>query len=266
MNLDGAHVVITGGSRGIGAATADRFAARGARVTVVARSVDELRDVAERTAGSWIAADLTDAETVSGLVARIENEHGPVDVLVNNAGIDLTGPFVEMGSEDLERIVRLNAITVADLTRQVIPGMVERGRGHIVQVSSLAGCGVFPGLAVYSATKAFITHMTAGIRLELQGLPVGLTVVEAGLVTPTDMAESVTSYPPTRASFRRFYRLGLLVDTDVNDLADAIVTAVEQGKRSVRRPRRAVLFPLLTAAPRRIVELLLPGVPRRGDR
>jgi short-subunit dehydrogenase len=265
MDLTDRHVVITGASRGIGAALADEFARRGARLTLVARTVPALEEVASRTGARVHAADLADAVQVQGLIGRIEAEGGPVDVLVNNAGIDLTGAFTEMSYDDIDRMVRLNAIAVADLTRQVLPGMVERGRGHVVQVSSLAGTGTFPGISVYGATKAFVTHMTAGIRLELKGLPVGLTVVETGLVTPTDMADSVLSYPPTDASFRRFYRLGLLADAPVTKVAAKTVRAVEKGARSVRMPARAFLFPMLTNMPRRLVEIFLIGVPRRSD-
>lgn len=106
--------------------------------------------------------------------------------------------------------------------------------------------------------------MTAGIRLEMKGLPIGLTVVETGLITPTDMADSVLSYAPTRASFRRFYTLLLLADADVTKVARKTVKAVEKGKRTVRLPARAFLFPMLTNAPRRLVEMFLVGVPRRS--
>jgi short-subunit dehydrogenase len=127
----------------------------------------------------------------------------------------------------------------------------------------MAGSGTFPGTAVYAATKSFVTHMTAGIRLEMKGLPIGLTVVETGLVTPTDMADSVLSYPPTEASFKRFALL--LPDTDVQKLAAKAVKAVEKNKRSVRLPARAFLFPMLTNLPRRMAEMLLVGVPRRSN-
>ncbi len=265
VDVDGRHVVITGASRGLGAALADAFAAKGARLTLVARSADQLAQVAGRTGGSALVADLADPAQVDGLIHRIEAQHGPVDVLVNNAGIDLTGAFTEMPMGDIQRMVQLNATTVAELTRQVLPGMVRRGSGHVVQVSSLAGSGTFPGISVYGATKAFVTHMTAGVRLEMAGLPVGLTVVETGLITPTDMADSVLSYPPTQASFRRFYRLLLLADADVDRVAAKTVRAVERGRRSVRMPARAFLFPMLTNLPRRIVEMFLVGVPRQLD-
>jgi len=263
MDLNGAHVLITGASRGIGAALADAFAARGARLTLAARTLGQLQEVAERTGGTAVQADLADPEVVAGFIGRVEEAGGPVDVLVNNAGIDLTGAFVDLSSEDLERMIRLNTITVADLTRQALPGMAARGRGHVVQMSSLAGCGVFPGMAVYAGTKAFLTHMSNGIRMEMRGLGVGVTIVEPGLVTSTDVRESVLSYGPTAACFKRFYRLGALTDTDVLTVAARTVRAVERGGRNVRMPRRAFLFPWFNNAPRRIVELMVAGVPPR---
>jgi len=265
MQVDGQHVVVTGASRGVGAALADEFAAKGARITLVARSADALARVAERTGGVALPADLADPAQVDGLIGRIEAEHGPVDVLVNNAGIDLAGAFTDMPMSDIQRMVMLNAITVAELTRQVLPGMIARGGGHVVQVSSMAGTGTFPGISVYGGTKAFVTHMTAGVRLEMKGLPIGLTVVETGLITPTEMADSVLSYPPTEASFKRFYRLLLLADADVAKVARKTVRAVEKNKRTVRMPSRAFLFPALTNLPRRMVEVFLVGVPRRVD-
>ena len=141
--------------------------------------------------------------------------------------------------------------------------MLEAGGGSIVNVSSLAGVGVFPGLAAYSATKAALTHLSAGLRADLRGLPIAVTTVQTGLITPTDMAESVTSYSPSAASFRRFRTL--LPDTDVDDLAGAIVKAVASGRRHVRRPARAQGFSLLVEAPRRITEWLLAGVPPRAS-
>jgi short-subunit dehydrogenase len=263
VQLRDRHVVITGASRGIGAAVARECGARGARVTLVARSAGPLAELAAELGGHAIAADLGDPTVTAGLVDRIEDEAGPIDVLVNNAGIDLTGGFTELSAEDLERMIRLNVLAVTELTRQALPGMIARGRGHLVMMSSLAGSGTFPGIAVYAGTKAYVTHMSAGIRLELKGLPIGLTIVEPGLVTPTDMADSVTSYGPTAASFARFNRLGLLVDVDRDTLARNVVNAIEQGKHHVRYPKRARLFPQLTNAPRRLAALCLTGVPRR---
>ncbi len=263
MQVRDRHVVITGASRGIGAAIARECAARGAGVTLVARSAGPLNELATELGGHAIPADLSDPVAIADLAARIEEAAGPIDVLINNAGVDVAGGFAELSASDLERLIRLNVLAVTELTRQVLPGMIARGRGHLVMVSSLAGSATFPGIAVYAGTKAYVTHMSEGIRLELQGLPIGLTIVEPGLVTPTDMADSVLAYPPTAASFARFNRLRLLADVDRDTLARNIVIALEQDKRNVRYPKRARLFPQITNSPRRLAALLLAGVPRR---
>ncbi len=183
---------------------------------------------------------------------------------MNNAGVDLTGAFGDLSADELERIFTLNALAPAELARQVIPGMMDRGRGHIVNVSSLAGVAVLPGMAAYSATKAALTHLTAGLRADLRGLPIGTTVVEAGLIKPTELTESVLAYAPTREAFARLYRIGMLADSAIDDVAGAVVGAVASGRRHVRLPRRAALTPMLAESARRTVELLLTGVrPRR---
>lgn len=260
MELDGRRVLVTGASRGIGEAIAGACAAAGARVALVARSADRLEELAGRWGGTAHVADLADAAQVDGLVARAEAEGGPVDVLVNNAGFDLGGPLVAAEPAELDRLFQLNLVTPVQLTRQVLPGMLARGRGHIVNVSSLAGVGAFPGLAAYSATKAGLTHFTAGLRADLRGRPVGTTVVELGPV-PTDMLARVGDYRPIEASFERFYRLQMLTDVPVGAVGDAVVDAVRRRRAHVRLPRRAGMNAMLAELPRQIVEVLLTGVP-----
>jgi uncharacterized protein len=264
MKIDGSHVLITGASRGIGAALAASFHASGAELTLAARTEDALRAVAEPLGANVLVADLNDTDVRRGLIARAEELGGPVDILVNNAGWDATGALADFSPEDLEAIFVLNTVVPAELCRQVIPGMTNRGRGHVVNISSLAGCGVLPGFVAYSATKAALTHLTAGLRIELKGLPISTTLVEVGLVTPTSMMDRSLEYEPTRAAFRRFYKLGLLCDTPIGKLTAAVVGAVENDKRHVRFPRRAMLFSLLPEAPRRMTEWILAGVTRRA--
>jgi short-subunit dehydrogenase len=263
MELAGAHVLITGASRGLGAGMARAFAAAGCRVTLVARTADALEALAAEVGGTALAADLLDPAQVSGLISRAEAAAGaPVDVLVNNAGLDSTQPLERFSHEELSRIAGLNLVVPLELARQALPGMVARGRGHIVNISSLAGAAALPGMVPYAATKAALTHATSGLRAELRGLPVGTTVVEVGLV-PTDMRDSVLAYGPTAAAFGRLYRLRVLCDTPPERVCRATVRAVATGRRHVRLPRRAVLFPLLVEAPRRIVEWLTLGVRTR---
>jgi short-subunit dehydrogenase len=264
MELTGAHVLITGASRGLGAGLAREFAAAGAGVTVVARTREAIEALAGEISGTALAADLLDRAQVSGLVARAEGAAGaPVDVLVNNAGLDLTQPLDRFTHAELSRIAELNLVVPLELSRQAVAGMAERGRGHIVNISSLAGTAALPGMLPYAATKAALTHATSGLRAELKGLPVGTTVVEVGLV-PTGMRESVLAHAPTAAAFRRLYRLGALCDTPLERLCRATVRAVAADRRHVRLPRRALPFALLAESPRRTVEWLTTGVrPRR---
>jgi short-subunit dehydrogenase len=264
MELTGKRVLITGASRGIGESVARAFAAKGARVALVARSAEAIEKLAADLGGTAHPADLADPVRVASLIDEVESAGGPVDVLVNNAGVAPTsGAIQDWSAAELEQIYRLNLITPAELCRRVLPGMLGRGGGHIVNVSSLAGVAVFPGLAAYASTKAGLTQFTAGLRADLKGTPIGTTVVELGPI-PTEMLDSVDEYKPVADSFKRFYRLQLIVDVPKERVADDIVTAVEKRRRHVRHPKRAVAFPLMSEAPRRVTELLLRGVPPRS--
>ncbi len=259
MQIVGRHVLVTGASRGIGRALAEAFAAEGAQLALVARDAGALSDLAARLGGAAYAADLTDPAQVGGLVSAIEGDAGPLDVLVNNAGTEMTGHLLDTSAADLEALYRLNLLTPAELCRQVLPGMLERRRGHIVAMSSLAGVAIFPGLAAYGSSKAGLTHLVSGLRADLRGTPIGTTLVEIGPVA-TQMMERASQYAPTREAFSRMSRLGLLRQVPVQDVARATVAAVRTGQRHVRLPRRVALSAVLSETPRRLVELLLTGV------
>jgi len=264
MELAGKRVLVTGASRGIGQALAERFTAAGARVALVARSEGPLKELADRLGGTAHPADLADREQVAGLVERVEADGGPVDVLVNNAGVDLTGPFVAHTDDQIEFLYRVNLLTPVELCHQAIPRMLALGGGHIVNVSSYAGAAVFPGLVAYSSSKAGLSHFTSGLRADLKNKPIGTTLVELGPI-PTEMLDHVNDYQPTHDSFDRFYKLRLLVDVPRGKVAADVVDAVRRGRRHVRHPKRAMAFPLLTEAPRRMVELFLGGVRHQED-
>ncbi|MCB1004621.1 MAG: SDR family NAD(P)-dependent oxidoreductase [Acidimicrobiales bacterium] len=263
MDLQGRRVLVTGASRGIGEATARAFAAAGATVALVARDAEALAALAAELGGTAHPADLLDRETVAGLIPAVEGEAGPVDVLVNNAGMDTVGSLVDTDPAALDAIYQLNLLTPVQLCRAVLPAMLGRGRGHLVNVSSLAGVAAYPGMAAYASTKAGLTQFTEVLALDLKGLPVGTTIVQIGPI-PTDMLDHVRDYAPTRDSFDRGYRLRLLVDLPREQVADAIVDAVRRDRRHVRLPRRAAAFPLLAEAPRRISDVLLTGIRHQG--
>jgi uncharacterized protein len=261
MQLDGARVVITGASRGIGEAIARVVAERGARTALVARSEGPLKELAGDLDGIAYPCDLTDTEQVAELVPRIEAD-GPIDVLVNNAGVNGAGWFPDLAPDEVAAVMQVNLLTPMELCRQVIPRMLERGRGHIVNVSSLAGVAAFPGLSTYSTTKGGLTLFTAGLRADLRGLPIGTTLVELGPI-PTDMLDRIDDYQPVGRSFRRFYRVHLLADVPKEQVAADVAHAIERGRKHVRHPKRAVVLALSAEWPRRFVELVLTGVPHR---
>jgi short-subunit dehydrogenase len=263
MRLSGVRVVVTGASRGLGAALATRAASRGARVVLVARSADAIAARAAELGGEAYPADLTDSAAIDGLVPRIEND-GPIDVLVNNAGLDLTGALTELPADRIRELLMVNLLAPMLLSRAVIPGMLSRGRGQIVNVSSMAGTNALPGVAPYSTSKAGLTHFTAALRAELRGTPITTTLAEIGPVE-SSMMDSLRGHEPTRRALDRLSSLGLVVDLDMEQVADALVEAVERDRRHLRLPRRDAAFPLLAEAPRRLTEWLLIGVdPRPG--
>jgi short-subunit dehydrogenase len=258
MKVSGARVVVTGASRGIGAAVAADLAGRGARVVLVARSAEALDKVAAELGGEAFPADLADSSAIEALVRSIEAD-GPIDVLVNNAGVDLTGDLVNLADAEIAQLLAVNLSAPMLLCRAVIPGMQRRGHGHIVNVSSLAGTNAIRGLAPYSATKAGLSHFTAALRADLKQTNVTTTLAEIGPVGST-MLDSLRAHEPTRRALARLERLHLSVDLDQAVVVDALVGAIEREKRHVRLPKRAALFPMIVETPRRLTEILLAGV------
>ena len=264
MELSGSRVLVTGASRGIGEDLARGFVAAGASVALVARSREPLEKLAADLGGLAYPCDLTDPDEVKGLLERIETDGRPVDVVVNNAGFEQVGTFTAMSADALAAQNYLNFGVPMELCRQAIPGMLARGRGHLVNMSSLAGLVTAPGMTAYCAAKAGLSHFTAALRAELRGQPIGTTLVELGLVA-TDMVDAGRAYGPTQRAWVRFQRLGLLPATDltVPAVTAAIVRAVERDDRHVILPRRAVPLAKLVEFPRRLAELALTGVDPR---
>lgn len=262
MQLENAHVLVTGASRGIGACLAREAARRGAHVTLVARSAGPLEQRAAEVGGHALAGDLKDDAVLLGLVARAESLAGrPVDVLVNNAGFDAARGMLDLSSDDVADIVALNLRAPVELTRQALPGMVARGRGHVVNVSSGFSTVNAPGLTPYCATKAGLSHFTAGLALELRGTGVGTTLVEPGPVR-TELYGNLQSTLSFDA-LKRMMRLGLTAEVEPEDVARATLDRVQRGGGHVVLPRRMAPAMAMTWLPRRAAELALTGVRRR---
>lgn len=179
-------VLVTGASSGIGRACAEAFAAAGARLVVCARRADRLDELAATldTDVHTVALDVRDRAAVEAAVAALPAPFDAVDVLVNNAGLaagGLTG--LHEGEPDAwERMVDTNVKGVLWVTRAVVPGMVARGRGHVVNIGSIAGRESYPGGAVYCATKAAVDRITTGLRHDLLGTGVRVSTIDPGMV------------------------------------------------------------------------------------
>jgi short-subunit dehydrogenase len=227
VELGGARVLLTGGSRGIGPFIARALLARGARVTLAARSADDLAAV-RHSIGSdrvaTVAGDVTSQEDREAMVAEAEAAFGPTDVLVNNAGIEAILPFSEYTEDDIHAMVATNLDAPIQLCRLVVPGMLARGRGHIVNVASLAGKAPTPYNTVYAATKHGLIGFTYSLRAELHG-----TGVSASAVCPAFVVEAgfVTAYTEPNVS------RGLGTETNPRRVARAVVRAIKRDKPDV---------------------------------
>lgn len=171
------HVLVTGASSGIGAAIAAEYLRQGARVTVVARRRDRL-DALARDAGSRchvIAADLADHARAAQVVAEAEAALGPLDVLVNNAGVQILGPMHDTPWSDAEQLMKVNVFAPLRLTMAALPSMIERRRGTIVDIASMAAIAPTPGMLFYNASKAALGAASEGLRAEVA--PHGIHVV-----------------------------------------------------------------------------------------
>jgi len=189
MSLKGKIVFITGASAGIGAATALAFAVEGARLLLAARRAGKLAEVAtgalERGAEAvhTISLDVRDRQAVQKAIAALPPEWAKIDILVNNAGLSRGLEKLYQGSvEDWEEMIDTNVKGLLYVTRAVVPGMVERGRGHVVNLGSTAGELTYPGGAVYCATKSAERAINDGLRQDLLGTPIRVTTVDPGMV------------------------------------------------------------------------------------
>ncbi|HZB72179.1 MAG TPA: SDR family NAD(P)-dependent oxidoreductase [Acidimicrobiales bacterium] len=256
MELRDRTAVVTGASSGIGTETVRALAGRGARVIATARREDRLEALADEVPGVIpVAADVTDP---AGR-ARIAAQAGQVDVLVNNAGIGYFGMVEQMTAEDVERLFEVNVLAAIALTRDVLPGMLERGRGAIVNVSSVGAFVAVPPLTVYSATKFALQGFSEGLRREVAGQGVSVHTVNPGLTR----SEFVVAAQGAASALVQagFNAAGLPAWT----VANAVVRAVEADRRpgyaEVAVPRLAGVarFAALPAVSRAIDLASVPG-------
>jgi 3-hydroxy acid dehydrogenase/malonic semialdehyde reductase len=177
-------VFVTGASSGFGAAIARRFAASGARVIASARRAERLQDLAAELGSSIlpVTLDVRDRAAVFAAVSNLPAEFAEIDVLVNNAGLALgQDPAPTADLDDWDQMLDTNCKGLAYVTRAIVPGMVARQRGHVINLGSVAGTYPYPGGNAYGGTKAFVHQFSLGLRSDLHGTGVRVTCVEPGL-------------------------------------------------------------------------------------
>ncbi len=221
--------MVTGASSGIGAAVAGALSAGGAHVALAARREDALLEVqsgleSREGKGSIVApTDVTDRDQVRSLVSRAEEELGPVEILVNCAGVMYYTLMKNRREQEWERTVEVNCKGALNCVGAVLPGMLERGQGHIVTISSDAGRKIFPGLAVYSASKSFVEALSQGLRLETAGKGVKVTTIQPG-----NVATDLISMSGDEEALEEYGQPGGARVLDPEDVAASVVHALAQ--------------------------------------
>jgi NADP-dependent 3-hydroxy acid dehydrogenase YdfG len=227
--LKGKTVFVTGASSGIGRATALGFAREGARLLVCARRADRLNEVVEelKAAGAethGFVLDVRDREAVIKAIAALPPEWAAADVLVNNAGLSRgLAKVYEDDPQNWEEMIDTNVKGLLYVTRAVVPGMVERGWGHVINLGSTAGYITYPNGAVYCATKAAEKSISEGLKLDLMGTAVRVTSIDPGMVE-TEFSE-VRFRGDTERAAKVYQNITPLKPEDV---ADAIVWAASR--------------------------------------
>jgi NAD(P)-dependent dehydrogenase (short-subunit alcohol dehydrogenase family) len=231
IDLDGAVVAITGAARGIGLETAKQFHARGARVFIGDLDADRVAEAAASVGphATGVVLDVTDRDSFAAFLDAAEAA-GPIDVLVNNAGIMPAGPFLDEPDSVIDTQIDVNYRGPISGMRLMLPRMIERRRGHIVNVASLAGKFAVPGLAVYSGTKHAVVGLSAAVRDEIDG-----TGVSISTVMPNAVHTDLTSGLPTER----------MLALKPEQVAGAIVGSVEHRREEIAIPRIYGVWPAL---------------------
>ena len=224
MELRGRNALLTGAAGGLGGYIAQALADGGVNLALSDLASAPLDERLEELRGRGVsaeavAADLTDREQLEALVGRAEEAIGPLDILVNNAGLEFGGSFLRTTVDELEAILDVNLLATMVLTREALPGMQERGRGHIVNMASLAGKAPSPYLASYCATKHGVVGFTHALRHEHGSEPIGFSAICPGFISRVGMYgrwEGQVGEPPG---------LGTLPPERVGD---AVVRAITQ--------------------------------------
>lgn len=218
MSVVSGNVLLTGATGGIGHSIARAFAAQGADLVLTGRRADVLEPLAAEVGGRALACDLGDGADVDRLVAAA----GAVDVLVANAALPASGPLLEYTQEQIDRALEVNLRAPITLARALAPGMVERGRGHLVFISSLAGKAAAPRSSLYSATKFGIRGFALCLREDLRSTGVGVSIVFPGFIRNAGMFADSGAELPRGIGTR-----------SPQQVASAVIRAIERNRAEI---------------------------------
>ena len=236
LELPGAHALVTGASGGIGAAITRRLAGSGARLTLTGRRVGTLESLAAEVHGDSIACDLS----ARGDLERLLEGCGEVDLLVSNAALPASGELTDFTPEQVDKLLDVNLRAAIVLARTLLPGMLQRGRGHLVFVASLSAKAASPYASLYSATKFGLRGFALSLREDLRGTGVGVSLVLPGFVSGAGMfADAGVRLPP-----------GVGTRTP-QQVAEAVIDAVlhDRAEVSVAPPLLRLATTFATVAP-----------------
>jgi len=256
MRTRGEHALVTGATRGIGRAIAVELARRGARLTIVSRTAEAVARVAAELGAHGVVADLADVDGFDRLIAQAVDAHGPVGILVNNAGLNAPTALAYASAASLRSQLITNLVAPLELARAVLPSMVERDAGCIVNISSIAGDVAIPHQVPYCATKAGLASATRVLQRELRGTNVNALLVVLGLVA-TDMIRELSEDQVGAVIAKRF---ALFPELQVDTVARHVIDAIESRRRSLVLPRLVAPMHHLRLIPTRVIDGLLAGV------
>jgi short-subunit dehydrogenase len=251
VELAGKNVLLSGATGGLGRAIAAALAGRGATLVLSSRKPEALDELAGSLPGDahrTVVADLAEP----GAAERLASDAGGVDVLVANAGLPGTGRLEDFTEEELGRVLRVNLEAPIRLTRELVPAMQERGSGHLVYVTSLAGKAISPRASLYSATKFGLRGFALGLREDLWKRGIGVSLVTPGFVREAGMFHDSGAKPPPGFG-----------TTTPEKVAEAVVTAIERNRHEV--DVAPVLQRVLTNFAMRRPELAARIAYRRGS-
>ncbi|WP_163327971.1 3-oxoacyl-[acyl-carrier-protein] reductase [Desulfurobacterium thermolithotrophum] len=213
--LKGKVVLVTGGTRGIGRAIAERFKEVGATVYITGTNEERTKNVAEEIGVNGIKMNVTDREEVKKVVAEILEKEGQIDVLINNAGITKDTLFLRMKDEDWDSVIDTNLNGVYNVTRVVVPAMIKKKAGNIINISSVVGFTGNIGQVNYSATKSALVGFTKSLAKELGGRGIRVNCIAPGYIT-TDMTEKI----PEKIKQELIKSIPLKREGDPREIAD----------------------------------------------